>query len=166
MYLFAIIARNMRLCPYKSEKLGALYKMIIAWYNAIRTFLLGEHMESARKDPLGKLSGIIFALMILLVVLQVIDVLSTIHGIALENIWMETNPIARAVMTRFGSSGLWYLKLTIFMFVLPGGLIANLLRHRHHSHARGILFFLLGACSMLNVLYLFVVANNLHSITH
>lgn len=116
------------------------------------------------------LLALIWAALVIFLVLQVLDVLSTIRFIAVEGIQEEENPLARILFTHYGVAGLWLHKLLIIPFVVSVGCILSEVSKKYMCDEKNrtlltyFLAFFLSAYVYLVAEFVAIVISNLHSI--
>ena len=107
-----------------------------------------KFLESQRITPWLLIISLMF-----FAAFQALDVLTTLISVSIYGLEAEANVIVRNIIASFGPEGLWIVKgFCVFLMAFP--LILNFSR----KHLSG---FLLGAFSLLNLLYLLVVVSNL-----
>lgn len=101
-----------------------------------------------------------------LVVLQVLDVLSTTRFVKALGIENESNPLARNFFICYGTLGLWLHKLLILVFGIPVTWILHTVSRKYLADRENtlplILFlsFFLGLCIYLDWHYVEIVVAN------
>lgn len=119
-------------------------------------------MSEKKRFFSGKtLTRILLALLLALLVLQALDIFSTILCIKAYGLSMELNPLVRDIFSKNGVLGMWLFKLFILIIIIP--VVCGLYifkRHPEEKKVYNFLIFLLIILSALDLIYVAVVINN------
>ena len=109
---------------------------------------------------------LLWAALLLLINLQILDVLSTIRLIRIYGIGREENPLAQTFFLKYNIAGLWLHKLLFLPFIMVPTLVLLLLSKKHMKDEKNFtlisafLIFTLTMYIYLDIQFLTIVISN------